>query len=269
MRNPAWPLNQQELDDLRGLLLKDRDAAIGSMLYFQAFRAGQITVANLYASWEKVVEPTEQEAEIMLELGFRHGHDWKTWIISTQAKKTWTIGTSWKRPFRIMEHLRGEWLHGVVQHKSGHGETDWIVVDLDRHSGVIPTALFLLRLRELRQLLDQEGYSALLQVNPKNGSLHLWIHVRSMTYREARSVISSWRRKLPWLEGVEVFPDNLHQVLLPLRPDKVLVCDCLVPKVKRIGYRYNKLTKKKRRRTVPAYSCAYVWKWLQEPQTAP
>jgi hypothetical protein len=109
------------------------------MLYFQAFRAGQITVANLYASWEKVVEPTEQEAEIMLELGFRHGHDWKTWLVSTPEKKTFTIGTSWKRPFKIMEHLRGEWLHGVVQHKSGHGETDWIVVDLDRHSGVIST----------------------------------------------------------------------------------------------------------------------------------
>ena len=65
------------------------------------------------------------------------------------------------------------------------------------------------------------------------------------------------------------FPDNLHQVILPLRPDKVLVCDRLVPKVKRLGYRWNKLTKKKRRYTVSAYSCAYVWKWLQNPQTAP
>src|SRR5262245_21301347 len=93
MRSPAWPLNQQELDDLRGLFQKDRDAAIGSMLYYQALRAGQVTAANLYASWEKIVEPTEQEAEIMLELGFRHGHDWKTWLIATPEKKTWTIGT--------------------------------------------------------------------------------------------------------------------------------------------------------------------------------
>jgi hypothetical protein len=168
-----------------------------------------------------------------------------------------------------MEHLRGEWFHGVVQHKTGYGETDWIVIDLDRHSGVIRTVIFIQRLRELRQLLDQEGFAALLQVNPKNGSLHLWIPVRSMPYGEARSVIATWRRKLPWLEGVEIFPDNLHQVLLPLRPDKVLVCDRLVPKVKRVGYRYNKLTKKKRRYTRLAYSCAYVWKWLQNPQTAP
>jgi hypothetical protein len=269
MRNPAWPLNQQELEDLRGLFQKDRDAAIGSMLYYQALRAGQVTAANLYAAWEKIVEPSEQEAEIMLELGFRHGHDWKTWIVATLEKKTWTIGTSWKRPFRFMEHLRGEWFHGVVQHKTGYGETDWIVIDLDRHSGVIPTVLVIQRLRELRRLLDQEGFKALLQVNPKNGSLHLWIPVRSMTYREARQIISSWRRKLPWLEGVEIFPDNLHQVILPLRPDKVLVCDRLVPKLKRIGYRYNKLTKKKRRYTRSAYSCGYVWKWLQNPQTGP
>jgi hypothetical protein len=106
-------------------------------------------------------------------------------------------------------------------------------------------------------------------VNPKNGSLHLWIPVRSMPYGEARRIIVSWRRKLPWMEGVEVFPDNLHQVILPLRPDKALVCDQIVPKLKRIGYRYNKLTKKKRRYTRSAYSCASVWKWLQKPQTAP
>ena len=269
MRNQAWPLNDQEVDDLRGLLYQDQTAAIESDLYFRAQRAGQITVANLYARWEKIVEPTEQEAEIMLELGFRQGHDGKTWIIATPEKKTWTIGTAWKRPFKIKEHLRGEWFHGVVQHKTGHGETDWIVVDLDRHSGVIPTVLFIERLRELRQLLDKEGRAALLQVNPKNGSLHLWIPVRSMSYGEARSIISSWRRKLPWLEGVEILPDNLHQVILPLRPDKVLVCDRLVPKVQRIGYRWNKLTKKKRRYTRSAYSCGYVWKWLQNTHTAP
>jgi hypothetical protein len=269
MRRQAWPLDDQQLYELRALLQQDQAAAIQSDLYDQAFQAGQVTVANLYASWEKVVEPTEQEAEIMLELGFRHGHDWKTWIVSTPEKNTWTVGTSFKRPFRFMEHLRGEWFHGVVQHKTGYGETDWIVVDLDRHSGIIPTVLFIQRLRELRQLLDEEERAVMLQVNPKNGSLHLWIPVRSMTYREARSVISSWRRKLPWLEGVEIFPDNLHQVLLPLRPDKALVCDRLVPKVKRIGYRYNKLTKKKRRKTVSTYSCGYVWKWLQNPQTAP
>ena len=269
MRHQAWPLDEQQLYDLGALLQKNKEAAILSDLYARALAAGQITVANLYASWEKVVEPTEQEAEIMLELGFRHGHDGKTWIVSTPDKKTWTVGTSFKRPFRFMEHLRGDWFHGVVQHKTGHGETDWIVIDLDRHSGVIPTVLFIQRLRELRQLLDEEGRAAMLQVNPKNGSLHLWIPVRSMPYGEARSVIASWRRKLPWLEGVEVFPDNLHQVLLPLRPDKVLVCDRLVPRVKRVGYRYNKVTKKKRRYTRSAYSCAYVWKWLQNPQTAP
>jgi hypothetical protein len=269
MRKQAWPLDEQQLHELGALLHQDKVAAIHSDLYAHALAAGQVTVANLYGSWEKIVEPTEREAEIMLELGFRHGHDWKTWIVSTPEKKTWTVGTSFKRPFRFREHLRGEWLHGVVQHKTGHGETDWIVIDLDRHSGVIPTVLFIQRLRELRQLLDQEDFKALLQVNPKNGSLHLWIPVRSMSYGEARSIIASWRRKLPWLEGVEVFPDNLHQVILPLRPDKVLVCDRLVPKVKRVGYRYNKLTKKKRRYTRSAYSCGYVWKWLQNPQTAP
>ncbi len=269
MRKQAWPLSEDQFLELGALLQKNKNAAICTDLYAQAVAAGQVTVANLYASWEKIVEPTEQEAEIMLELGFRHGHDFKTWLVSTPEKKTYTIGTSWKRPFKIMEHLRGEWFHGVVQQKTGYGETDWIVIDLDRHSGVIHTVLFIQRLRELRQLLDEEGRAAMLQVNPKNGSLHLWIPVRSMTYGEARSIIASWRRKLRWLEGVEIFPDNLHQVLLPLRPDKVLVCDRIVPKVKRHGYKWNKVTKKKRRKTVSAYSCAYVWKWLQNPQTAP
>jgi hypothetical protein len=268
MRRQAWPLTELEVVELGALLEQNKAAAIQSDLYDQALRAGQITLANLYGSWEKIVEPTEKEAEIMLELGFRHGHDCKTWIIATPEKKTWTIGTSWKRPFKIMEHLRGEWFHGIVQSKTGHGETDWIVMDLDRHSGVIPTVLFIRRLRECRRLLEEEGRAAMLQVNPANGSLHLWIPVRSMPYGEARSIIASWRRKLPWLEGVEIFPDNLHQVFLPLRPDKILVCDRIVPRVKRRGYRHNKITKKKQGYTRSAYSCAYVWMWLQDPQMA-
>ena len=132
MRHQAWPLGEKQLHELGALLNHDQDAAIHSDLYAHALKAGQVTVANLYGSWEKIVEPTEKEAEIMLELGFRHGHDWKTWIISTLEKKTWTIGTSWKRPFKIMEHLRGEWLHGIVQSKTGYGETDWLLIDLDR-----------------------------------------------------------------------------------------------------------------------------------------
>src|SRR5947209_15642735 len=107
MRNQAWPLNTQELDTLVRLLHNDKHSAVESDLYFRALRAGQVTVANLYGSSEKIVEPTEQEAENMLELGFRQGHDFKTWIISTPEKKTYTIGTSWKRPFKIKEHLRG------------------------------------------------------------------------------------------------------------------------------------------------------------------
>src|SRR5947209_5034036 len=153
MRYQAWPLTEDQLHELGALLQANKNAAIQTDLYAQAFHAGQVTVANLYGSWEKIVEPTEKEAEIMLELGFRAGHDWKTWIVSRPDKKTWTVGTSFKRPFRIMEHLRGEWFHGIVQQKSGYGETDWIVIDLDRHSGVIPTVLFIQRLRELRQLL--------------------------------------------------------------------------------------------------------------------
>lgn len=269
MRNQAWPLADEELDELRSLLHEDAGTAVQTDLYLRALRAGQITVANLYASCERIEEPTEKEAEIMLELSFRHGHDYKTWIVSTLAKKTFTVGTSFKRPYKFKEHLRGDWLHGVVQHKAGEGETDWIVIDLDRHSGIIPKVLYLQRLRELRRLLDEEGFPAVLQVNPKNGSLHLWIPFRAMPYGLARNIIASWRQKLPWLEGVEIFPDNLHQVLLPLRPDKVLVCDKLVPRVKRHGYSYNKITQKKRRYTKSAYSCAHVWKWLQDPKSAP
>jgi hypothetical protein len=269
MRNQAWPLNEDQLHELGALLLQNKAAAIQSDLYDQALRAGQITLANLYGSWEKIIEPTEKEAEFMLELSFRHGHDFKTWIVSKPDKKTYTVGTSFKRPFSIMEHLRGEWFHGVVQEKTGHGKTDWIVIDLDRHSGIIPTVLHIQRLRELRHFLDEEGRAAMLQVNPTNGSLHLWIPVTTISYGEARHIIASWRRKLPWLASVEIFPENLHQVILPLRPDKVLVCDKIVPRVKRRGYRHNKITKKKQGYTRSAYSCGYVWKWLQNPQSAP
>jgi hypothetical protein len=268
-RNQAWPLTEDQLDALRALLQQNQSAAICTDLYVHALDAGQITVANLYGSWEKIIEPTEKEAEIMLELSFRHGHEFMTWIVSKPDKKTYTVGTSFKRPFRIMEHLRGEWFHGIVQEKTSHGETDWIVIDLDRHSGIIPTVLHIQRLRELRQLLDDEGRAAMLQVNPNNGSLHLWIPVPTMAYGDARRIIASWRRKAPWLEGVEIFPENLHQVILPLRPDKALVCDQIVPRVKRRGYRHNKITKKKQGYTISAYSCAYVWKWLQKPDSAP
>jgi hypothetical protein len=268
MRHQAWPLSEDQLLELGALLQQDKAAAIQSDLYAQALQAGHITVANLYGSWEKIIEPTEKEAEIMLELTFRHGHHAKTWIARQPGKKTYTIGTSFPRRFSFMEHLRGDWFHGVVQEKTGYGATDWIVIDLDRHSGVIPTVLFIQRLRELRQLLEEEGRAAMLQVNPQNGSLHLWIPVRTMPYGEARSIIASWRRKFPWLNGVEIFPDNLHQVFLPLRPDKILVCDGIVPRVKRRGFRHNKITKKKQGYTRSAYSCAYVWTWLQDPQMA-
>src|SRR5215471_21850501 len=106
MRNQAWPLDTEQLHLLRDEFYQDKDAAMESDLYYWAFRAGQVTLANLYPTWERIIEPTEQEAAIMLELGFRHGHDWKTWIVSKPDKKSWTVGTSWKRPFRFLEHLR-------------------------------------------------------------------------------------------------------------------------------------------------------------------
>src|SRR6516162_1201084 len=54
MRNQAWPLDTEELHVLRDEFHQDKDAAIESDLYFRAFRAGQITLANLYPTWEKI-----------------------------------------------------------------------------------------------------------------------------------------------------------------------------------------------------------------------
>jgi hypothetical protein len=52
MRHQAWPLDEQQLHELGTLLQQNKEAAFQSDLYDQAIRAGQITVANLYASWE-------------------------------------------------------------------------------------------------------------------------------------------------------------------------------------------------------------------------
>lgn len=268
MRQQFWPLEESELLDLKIRLRKDPEDFDTQELLWRAQRAGQVTAANLYADAEKIVTPTEKEAALMLELSFRHGHDRDTWIVSTPEKKTWTVGTTFLRPYRFLEHLRGEWFHGVVQAEA-EGETDWIVIDLDRHSGLVPVLLHLQRAKELYDLLVQDRYHPMLQVNPKNGSLHIWVPVKTMPYSSARQIIAGWRAKLTWLVGVEIFPDNLHQVILPLRPDKLLICDRLVPRVKRKGFRYNKISKKKKGYTVSAYSCVYVWKWLQKPQVAP
>src|SRR5438105_443182 len=73
MRHQSWPLTEDQFHELGALLQQDKTAAIQSDLYDQALRAGQVTVANLYGSWEKIIEPTENEAEFMLELSFRHG----------------------------------------------------------------------------------------------------------------------------------------------------------------------------------------------------
>ncbi len=276
MRNQAWPLDDREVDDLHRLLHQDKTAAIESDLYFRAQRAGQITVANLHVlPGRRWPEPTEQEAETMLELGSRHGHDWKTWIIATPGEEDLdNRDFNETTPFQDQgTPCSGEWFHGVVQQKTGHGETDWIVIDLDRHSGVIPTVLFIQRLRELRRLLDKGGACCGCSRSTRKTARCICASCDPLDILRAwpGTSFASWRRKLPWLEAVEIFPDNLHQVILPLRPDKVLVCGRLnlVPKVKRIGYRWNKLTKKKRRytrfRPTPA---VYVWKWLQNPQTA-
>src|SRR5579883_1543965 len=52
----AWPLDEQQLHELGALIQKNKAAAVQSDLYDQAFRAGQVTVANLYGSSEKIVE---------------------------------------------------------------------------------------------------------------------------------------------------------------------------------------------------------------------
>jgi hypothetical protein len=270
-RRPGYRLDADEQNELRALFRADPAAALQSLLYYRAESAGQVTYANLYAASESIETPTEREAEEILEIGFRQGHSWDTWIVSTPEKKTWTVGTTWKRPYNFRDHLKGAWYHGIVQHPQEElGRTDWITLDLDRHSGHVPAALHVQRLRELHELLAAEGWPAVLQVNPKNGSSQAWVYVgRGLPYASARRIVESWRRRLPWLGKVEIFPDNLHQVILPLRPDKMLVCDALVPKVKRRGFKYNPLTGKKKGYRYHAWSCVYVWQWLQDPHTAP
>src|SRR5207248_5186633 len=55
MRQQAWPLSEDQFLELGALLQKNKNAAICTDLYAQAVAAGQVIVANLYASWEKIV----------------------------------------------------------------------------------------------------------------------------------------------------------------------------------------------------------------------
>src|SRR5262249_14830260 len=82
----------------------------------RADAAGQITYANLYAAGEPITDPTEKEAQEILEISFRYGHSRDTWIVCTPEKKTWTVGTSWKRPYKFTEHVKRQMYHGICQH---------------------------------------------------------------------------------------------------------------------------------------------------------
>jgi hypothetical protein len=265
-------LGPEEVRELARLLDQDQDGARGTLLFLWADQAGQITYSNLYAASEPITDQTEKEAQQMLEISFRWGHSRNTWIIGDRHKKTWTIGTTWKRPYKFTEHFKRAWYHGVCQHEEDeHGNqprsTDWIAFDCDRHSGKVPAHVHMQRLREL---LAQEGFAAMLAVNPKNGSAHVWVYVGpGLPYRNARLLIASWRRRLPWLAKTEIWPDNLPQVIVPLRGDKLLCCEEKVPIIKRRGFRHNRLTGKRQGYTYTAYSCAHVWHWTRAPQMAP
>jgi hypothetical protein len=100
-RRPGMALGPAEVRELARLLDQDQDGARGTLLFLRADQAGQVTYSNLYAASEPIVEPTEKEAQDILEMSFRWGHSRNSWIICDQEKNTWTVGTTWKRPYKL------------------------------------------------------------------------------------------------------------------------------------------------------------------------
>src|SRR5262249_4518389 len=119
-----------------------------------------------------------------------------------------------------------------------------IDIDLDRHSGAVPAEEHVRRvlatLRWLQEHLPELAWHV-TNINGKNGSCHVTGYLpRTITVEQARGVVADIRSECPWLAGVEIYPDNMCQFILPLRRDKVTVIDrVLVPSVK--ARRYEKV----------------------------
>src|SRR4051812_15901990 len=106
--------------------------------------------------------------------------------------------------------------------------TRMLVIDLDRHNDVdlarfverVLTGLGFLQ-REYAWLAPHVG-----AINPLNGSCHMVLYFpRAVPVADARALAAELRRACPAIGGAEIYPDNLSQVICPLRLDKHVVVD--------------------------------------------
>lgn len=246
--------------------------------------ACQATWCNLYdpGAVVPITEPNQTEAWELLSGLWRSGShktefifggvrdDGEKWCFTAGGKiadKTWDI----------VRHKQGVEYLGIKRGES----TRVIDIDLDRHSAAVPAAAHLKTVLDtLRWLQKHMPWVSphVTNINPRNGSCHITLYLpKAIPVWQARLVVADIRSECPWLQGVEIYPDNCPQFLLPLRRDKVTVIDrVLTPSVKSWrkvelpGQRRKKGRKpQKVRREYLAMDAAAYWQWIDGEERKP
>lgn len=224
---------------------------------------GHILTANLYRidQAQHITDWTEREARVVVEHLFR---PWSSdpFIVEYQKdghKAVATVGKSVRPEWITQKDLWRDHLIGKrPMGPCNQGEaSNWFAFDLDRHRGTVHTKTLIEQSRELHTLLSEMGVKFLVQVNPKNGSHHYWCQVPDGNWHQ---IVRLARERMPWLD--EVYPDNKTEMILPLRPDKILLLDDHCPKTSLWTIRW--VRRKKRRVTHHVYSNVYFLDWFND-----
>jgi len=243
--------------------------------------ACQVTWCNLYPedAVVPITTPTQSEAWNLLSGLWKCGSHHEQFIFGGQDEET---GEKWC--FTAGGKISYDW--NIVRHKQGieylgvkRGEFTRIIdIDLDRHSAAVPSKDHLrMVLDTLRSLQENMPWASphVSNINPRNGSCHVTMYLpKAIPVAQARLVVDDTRSGCPWLEGVEIYPDNCPQFILPLRRDKVTVIDkVLTPcvkawkKVELPGQKRKKGRKpQKVRREYMAMDAAAYWAWINDSE---
>ena len=278
-RFPDEPIDPEVIQGLRERLEESGEPSHQNRnLITRLIGSNQAVWQNLYPfeSVKPITRLSQNQAWELLVGLWRQGSDFNEHInqdphrVASDGRKVlWTDASRWDHG----EHKQGLKYFGPTVGSL----TRMLVIDLDRHDAA-DLARFVERVLAVLGFLQRE-YDWLAPhvgaINPLNGSCHIVLYFpRAVPVSDARELATELRRECPAIGGAEIYPDNLSQVICPLRLDKHVIVDrVLAPCVKahRWTKKMDRRGKWKRDRKVSylAHDAVAYWEWVQDPDRKP
>jgi len=268
-RCPEAPVPAATVRDLRYRLNTAAPPTAADLQQIQHLEhSAQATWVNLYAA--SSVVPIDQ---------YRQGEAWELlrhlWKVGSDRQHIRGLYDEQGREVRtvsgfldLRRHRQGLAHEGVRQGWA----TRHLLLDIDRHGGAVEATWHCERVLSILTYL--QSYHAdlaphIANLNPGNGSCHVGLVLPELwRLEQVQEWVGDLRRNCPGLAGVEIYPDNLQAVFLPLFPTRPAIIDqLLVPKIP--AYRFAGQGEDRHKVDYLAHDAVAYWTWLTNPNRSP